>query len=194
MIGLRILSPIESRIKIFEKIRDIPYAVIPEFIDPERGPVGILTKNNGSCSPKHFLLGIMYRKLEIPIKYVSYPFYWGELDADAPLNVRKLADEMPLGYHVACKAYINERWMLIDATWDPPLKRVGFPVNEVWDGVSDTINAVKSHEEIVHENEHERMEYLNTKTAWYREKEKTLSNEFYNKFNNWLEEVRKQVH
>ena len=152
------LSPIESRIKIFEKIRDIPYAVIPEFIDPERGPVGILTKNNGSCSPKHFLLGIMYRKLEIPIKYVSYPFYWGELDADAPLNVRKLADEMPLGYHVACKAYINERWMLIDATWDPPMKKVGFPVNE-WDGFSNTENAVKPLQEVTHRDTEDKFRF-----------------------------------
>jgi hypothetical protein len=31
----------------------------------------------------------------------------------------------------------------VDATWDRPLKRAGFPVNEHWDGRSDTKCAVK---------------------------------------------------
>ena len=136
----------------------------------------------------------MYRKLGIPIIYASYPFYWSELNVDSPPKIGKLADKIPMGYHIACKAYINKRWILVDATWDPPLKRVDFPVNEDWDGVSDTVNAVKPLEEIVNETENERMNYLKTKTEWYGEKEKSLNNEFYGEFNYWLEEVRKQAH
>jgi hypothetical protein len=71
----------------------------------------------------------------------------------------KLVNEMPMGYHLACKAYINEKWVLVDATWDLPLKRLGFPLNESWDGVSNTLNAVKPEEEITHENEGGKMEY-----------------------------------
>ena len=183
-------SPIKSRIKIFENIRDIPYATIPELIDPVKGPIRILTQNRGSCSPKHFLLGIMYQKLNIPIQYASYPFNWNDLEANIPPKIRKLAEKMPIGYHVACKAYINKKWIIIDATWDLPLKREGFPVNEDWDGISNTKNAVKPHKEIVHDNEYERMDYFRMKTAWHGKREETLNTEFYNEFNNWLEKIR----
>jgi hypothetical protein len=33
--------------------------------------------------------------------------------------------------------------VLVDATWDPPLAKAGFPVNMDWDGYSDTECAVK---------------------------------------------------
>jgi hypothetical protein len=61
------LNPRLCRIEIFEHIRDIPFGLIPELVDPEELPVNILTHGKGSCSPKHFLLGIMYEKLHIPI-------------------------------------------------------------------------------------------------------------------------------
>ena len=44
---------------------------------------------------------------------------------------------------MACRVRINHRWVLVDATWDRRLKRAGFPVNEHWDGQSDTLCAVK---------------------------------------------------
>ena len=184
------LSPKESRITIFEHIRDISLGLIPELIDPENGPAGILTYNKGSCSPKHFLLGLLYQKLRIPIKYATYPFKWNDPDIAYPIELRKLADTMPLEYHVACKAYINKKWILLDATWDPPLKKAGFPINENWDGFSNTLNAVKPLDEIIHENVQERIEYVRAKTAHYTEKEHALKNRFYNEFNKWLEKVR----
>ena len=39
--------------------------------------------------------------------------------------------------------------MLVDATWDLPLKCAGFPVNEFWDARADTLCAVKSLQSIV---------------------------------------------
>ncbi len=168
----------EGRIKIFENIRDIPYVLIPELIDPEKGPVGILIRKMGSCSPKHFLMGAMFQKLEIPIKYVTYPFNWNDQDIDYPAKIRKLADAMPIGYHLACRAYINGKWILVDATWDIPLSKAGFPVNESWDGISNTLNAVKPLEGIVHRN------------AKKSDEEKSLSNRFYSILNKWLEELR----
>ena len=46
----------QARVSIFEKVRDIPHAVIPELCDAERY-VDILKLGRGSCTPKHFLLG-----------------------------------------------------------------------------------------------------------------------------------------
>lgn len=184
------LGPKESRISIFEHVQDIPWGLIPGLIDPENGPVGILTCNKGSCSPKHFLLGLLYQKLRIPIKYATYPLKWNDLDIAYPIELRKLADAMPLEYHVACKAYINKKWILLDATWDPPLKKAGFPINENWDGFSNTLNAVKPLDEIILKNAQERIDYVRVNTAHYTEKENALKNRFYSEFNKWLEEVR----
>ena len=52
----RNVDPEERKIQIFEHIRDIPY-VITGITDPENGPVELLRRNEGTCSPKHFLLG-----------------------------------------------------------------------------------------------------------------------------------------
>ncbi len=184
------LDPNQCRIKIFEQIRDIPYGLIPGLIDPEKGPVGILAHNRGSCSPKHFLLGIMYEKLHIPIKYATYPFYWNDPAIDYTIALRQMAEQMPLEYHVACKVFINQKWILLDATWDQPLKRAGFPVNETWDGMSDTLNAVRPLDEIVHKDVQERIEYVREKTAHFTDTENLLRLNFYYEFNKWLEDVR----
>jgi transglutaminase-like putative cysteine protease len=185
------LGPKESRIAVFEHIRDIPYAIVPGLGHPVHGPARMLALNRGYCEPKHVLLYTMYQRLGIPTKYATYPFSWSAQDISYPRKIRKLVDGMPMGYHLACKAYINEKWVLIDATWDLPLKRLGFPINESWDGISDTLNAVKPEEEITHENEGERTEYV-SKIGWplLTKKEKVLSLRFYDQLNNWLEEIR----
>jgi len=48
----------EAKISIFNHIRNIPYAIVPEFRNPEVGTSGILDLNKGSCQPKHFLLAV----------------------------------------------------------------------------------------------------------------------------------------
>jgi hypothetical protein len=106
-------------------------------------------------------------------------------------RLKKLANEMHMGYHLACKAYINGKWVLVDATWDLPLKRLGFPVNQTWDGVSRTLNAVRPEEEIIHENEEERVQYARTR-GWglLAHKERVLSLRFYDELSKWLQGAR----
>jgi len=168
----------ESVIRIFENVRDIPYMVIPELIHPEKGPVGMLRLGKGSCSPKHFLIAMMFKKLGIQVKDVICPFSWDDPAIDYPLKLRKLAGEVPIDHHLACRAYISGRWVLVDATWDPPLRMVGFPVNEEWDGVSDTICAVEPLTEEVCD------------TVRLTESEISLRDRFYDELNEWLEDVR----
>ena len=184
------LSETEARVSVFEHVRDIPYTLIQELIDPQKGPVGILKRNGGSCSPKHYLLGRMFEQLGIPTKYATYPFRWGDAEVDYPGRVRSLAEQMPLGYHLACKAYLGERWILVDATWDPPLARIGCPINERWDGFAETQIALVSVDEIVHETAEERGEYVRAQTAWHTQKEESLIDAFHGEFNRWLVEVR----
>lgn len=184
------LESIQSRISIFNHIRDIPFGLIPDLIDPMKGPMGILQYNKGSCSPKHFLLKIMFGKLKIPTKYATYPFKWGELPAEYPEGLKQLADKMPVEYHLACKAYINERWILVDATWDLPLKKADFVITENWDGISDTLNAVNPLSEIVHKSIQERIELVGMQKMPFTEEENTLRENFYTAFNVWLEVTR----
>jgi hypothetical protein len=185
------LGPRDARIAVFEHIRDIPYAIVPELRDPERGPVGLIERDKGSCQPKHFLLAVLLGKLNIPVKYATYPFKWGDDSIKYPADLKEITKVLPPAYHLACKAHIDGKWVLVDATFDPPLEKSGFPVNKSWDGVSDTLNAVRPLEEILHESVEGRVRYEAARKGLYTEIEKTLYSKFVDKLNVWLETVRK---
>lgn len=143
-----------ARVSIYERIRDIPYAIVPELIDSERYPE-ILAMGRGSCTPKHFLLCDMYQELGMSVLFAGYPFRWDEVDVDYPAKLRRLAESMPMSYHVACKVEIEGSLVLVDATLDPALEKLGLPVNKQWDGVSDTVLPMKccGEEELYHPTE-----------------------------------------
>jgi hypothetical protein len=90
---------LQARLSIYENIRDIPYAIIPELNDAERY-VEILRYGKGSCMPKHLLLGSMYERLGLSVFYAVFPFRWGEAEVDYPPHIKKLADELPLSHHL----------------------------------------------------------------------------------------------
>jgi len=171
----------DARISIYERIRDIPYAVIPELIDAQRY-AEILKLGKGSCTPKHFLLCNMYQRLGMLVLYVVYPFRWGEVEVDYPPRLRRLAEAMPTSYHLACKVDIGGEFVLVDATLDPALKRLGLPVNETWDGSSDTLLPISpcGEEQLYHPCE----VYLQRAMP----DERSLT--FYDELNSWLQEIR----
>ncbi len=136
------LSSKSARISIYQHIRDIPYVIVPELRDPKTGPSGMIRMNKGSCVPKHFLMALMMGELVLPVKYVTYLFNWNDPAIKFPPALKKVAKNMPITAHLATKVNIDGRWTLVDATYDLPLKKAFFPVNESWDGVSDTKNAV----------------------------------------------------
>lgn len=184
------LGPKEARIAVFERIRNIPYAIIPELRDPLRGPAGIVTLNKGSCQPKHYLLAQCLKRLDVPVRYATYPFRWSESDVRYPDELKAMLPQLPVGYHLAVKAHIDGRWILVDATWDMPLEAVGFPVNGSWDGSSDTRNAVTPIEEILHGSADDRVRYEAERRARQTEREKELYAIFIEKLNRWLNDVR----
>jgi len=135
-------DPLRARIAIYEKIRDIPYAVVPELIDSEKY-IKILKLGRGSCTPKHFLLAEMFQRLGLTVLFCVYPYRWGEraeiMDNYPPL-LKELADRQPVAHHIACKVEIDGKLVLVDATLDKPLAKLSLlPVNTVWDGFSDTL-------------------------------------------------------
>jgi len=191
---LKGLSSIDKRIAIFNRVRDIPYAVISELKNPYAGPLNILKMNKGSCSPKHFLLGELYENMGIRTRYFSYPIYWKDLidmGIELPSELLTMARNYRiLDYHLCLKIQIDRKWILVDATWDQPLKKVGFPVNENWDGLNDTKLAVNSIEEVMNEDAEGRYRYVLEKEKEYTDKYKEKRDEFYRTFNNWMMKVR----
>ncbi|MDA8124585.1 MAG: hypothetical protein M0009_05285 [Deltaproteobacteria bacterium] len=128
----------EALIAVFTHVRDIPYSVRPELNHPAHYQ-RILEFNAGSCTPKHLLLAEMFRRLGRDVLLAVYPYRWAEFEDLYPPPLWKLAQTMPPGSHLACKVFINGRDVLVDATIDPPLGRIGLPVNASWDGQSDTL-------------------------------------------------------
>jgi len=213
----------EAMVSIFYHIRDIPYAIVtgPEFRDPERGPEKMLAEGRGSCGPKHYLLAMMYRRLNVDAVYATFPFFWQEQAVRYPPALREDASLLPLAYHLACRVRIGCRWALVDATWDPPLRKAGFPVNLHWDGIADTACAVsppgsperparsrtragrqcpgQGNGEIVpqegerdHWEAEDRVRYHNERTGARTPADIQRTGRFYEKLNEWLGKVREQ--
>jgi hypothetical protein len=173
----------DARITIYYKIRDIPYAVIPELNDSKQY-TQILALDRGSCTPKHLLLCDMYQRIGLEVLYAVYPFRWDEFAFLYPPKLRRLAKAMPIGYHFTCKVDINGRFVLIDATLDLALQKIGLPVNREWDGIKDTLLAVNpcGEEQLYHPSEAHSLQSGITD-------EKSFA--FINDLNSWLEELRK---
>ena len=171
-----------ASIAIFNKIRDIPYAVIPELNDSERY-IDILQLNKGSCAPKHLLLCTLFQKLGLEVLYIVYPFRWDEYESIYPPELKVLARRMRESYHIACKVEIEGEFVLVDATLDPDLESIGLPVNKDWDGVHDTLLPVQpcGEEQLYHPSEVHLMGI---------EKIPAESLQFYSLLNGWLEVVR----
>ena len=174
---------LQARRSIYEMIRDIPYAIIPELNDARRY-IDILQYGKGSCMPKHLLLGHMFEMLGLSVLYAVFPFSWADAEVDYPPYMKKLADGLPLSHHLACRVDIDGNLVLIDATLDPALEKLGLPVNRNWDGFSDTLLPVTmcGEEQLYHPSE---VQYTEAGTP----DEKAA--QFYNELNRWLEDVRR---
>jgi len=180
-------NAVQARISIYRGIRDIPYAVVPELNDAERY-VDIIKLGRGSCTPKHFLLGNMFQRLGMLVLYAVYPFRWDDFGTYYPPRLRRLAEELPTSYHLACKVDIDGELVLVDATLDSALmkqalERFGLTVNKEWDGVSNTLLPMNpcGEEQLYHPSEAYLMQ------ARYNEKQLA----FYRELNSWFEDVRR---
>jgi hypothetical protein len=133
----------DSMVSIFDHIRNIPYSLSVPVPGSITSSEQVLIAGKGSCGPKHYLLAEMFRKLNLSVVYATIAFSWNDPDLRYPPGLRELAVNLPVAYHLACRVQVGCRWILVDATWDPPLAKAGFPVNDHWDGYSETRCAVK---------------------------------------------------
>jgi hypothetical protein len=215
----RSLDTHDSMVSIFEHIRDIPYSLSIPITDSITSSEEILIAGKGSCGPKHYLLAEMFRKLNLSVVYATIAFSWNDPDLRYPPGLRQLAVNLPIAYHLACRVQLGCRWILVDATWDLPLAKAGFPVNDHWDGYSETRCAVKPltfkvqpsinnpkkiescyrtrdeefcvpESEKNHWNEVDRARYYHEKVNVRNPSEMVLIKQFNRKFDAWLDNVR----
>jgi hypothetical protein len=209
----------ESMCSIFSHIRDIPYSLVAPVNDAKTPQEQILIAGKGSCGAKHYLLAEMFRNLNLTVVYATFPFLWNDPDLHYPPQLRKLAATLPVAHHLACRVQVGCNWILVDATWDLPLAKAGFPVNEDWDGYSGTKCAVKPLKSPVrtafcrtatnepyrgkneaaftpvdgktnHRAEDDRARYCAGKIALRTSDEVEHTRQFSREFSSWLETVR----
>ncbi len=123
----------EKIIKLSEIVRDIPYGDIGS-----RDPKDVYEKNKGTCSGKHELLKELYKELRIPVKDFIAMHKFNNPKIEYPPEIKKMLNQLEmLDPHNFFKILIDDKWICVDSTWDKPLKKFGFVVNEKWDGKSD---------------------------------------------------------
>ena len=174
---------------IFYKIRNIPYMLYPELMNNWAGALEMLRRNCGSCSPKHFLMARMFNRLNLETRLVTYPFVWQEQSIIFPAKLKIFLHKLPISYHVACQIKVNNEWLSVDATFDPPLKKFGFIVNE-WGGKNSTPISFYYREKIVHKSEDDRSEYVKGMRSLIPDEQKILEKKFHQELNVLFEELR----
>lgn len=184
------VPPDERHIHLFAGVRDIPYRIIAHIRNAAEGPAAILQHGGGSCTPKHFLLGRLFERLGIAVRYVTFPFSWDDPRANYPARLRVLSRNLPSEYHLALHASLGERWTLVDATWDTGLVDSGFPVNAHWDGHSDTLLAVMPLDAIEHRDAAERDAFVAERRGRWTKEEQERMTRFYDELNAWLTSLR----
>lgn len=126
--------PLDKKIIVlFEKVRDIPYGSIGS-----RNPKDVYENNKGTCSGKHELLKGLYEELGIKVKDFVVEHSFNDLKVKFPDEIKEILKRNEiLDVHNILKIFNNGKWAIVDATWDKPLKKLGFIVNDSWDVKSD---------------------------------------------------------
>ncbi|MFH1142547.1 MAG: hypothetical protein ABIH67_04330 [Candidatus Uhrbacteria bacterium] len=113
-------------IEDFNQIRDIPYRI----------PVDS-NEEDCCCNGKAKQLKKLLEQEGLEVRYRVCEFHWSDLGL--PEEIKKQIAEN-LATHVYLEVLINDKWVVVDPTWDKGLEQV-LPVND-WDGIGDTKIAV----------------------------------------------------
>ena len=173
---------IEKIIKKFERIRDLPYKVGPLHEGDD-----LIRYGWGGCGPKNRYLAKYFYGLGYEVKVCWAPYRWKELDV-LPSEIKKNPSVNRIGNHVYLKVKINNKWALIDATWDKGLYPL-FSANINWDGKSNQIPATKIQKENC-------LDYPEPYLSWRKENIKNIQptkqeKKFAIEMNNFFENIRK---
>ncbi|MFE9455825.1 transglutaminase domain-containing protein [Streptomyces californicus] len=119
----------EGRVRLYEQVRAVPYAT-----DGAHDGESLLVVGRGDCLAKagYLLAGLRAQGL------VARPVRWLYLLPPRPDEVYGLRSREDV--HTAVEVWLAGRWVMVDATFDPPLAAAGFTVGQ-WDGATGTAPA-----------------------------------------------------
>lgn len=173
----------EARIRVFERIRDLPY-VYPSSRDPRE----VLRQGYGSCSGKHYLLGELYRCLGLQVRHMICTHRFNESPIGFPEQLQAvLRKNEVVDIHDYLQAFIEGRWVDIDATWPRDLREFGFPVNEDWDGTSPMLLSVVPDEIMVVQGDPEKQK--EELLARLTPRQRQLRKQFLEGLSSWVTEL-----
>ena len=173
----------EQVIILAEKVRDIPYGDIGS-----RDPLEVYHNNQGTCSGKHELLKLLYHELGIKTRDMIAMHRFKDMPVQYPSHIQDLLQSADIiDPHNFFQIERNGKWISVDITWDKPLKKLGFIVNEEWDGYSDMEICVVSHEIFEVENP---IEFKTQKIDTLPEEVKRSRKLFLEELTAWLTELR----
>ena len=169
---------IAQRIAAFMAARDVPFYI------------GLTdTETTHNCVTKSDRLANDLHDLGLKTRQILCTFDWTE--TALPQHILDLPRD-PGETHLFLQIFIPETnsWINCDPTWDNALKPAGFPIAE-WDGLNDTILAVKPH--VIYSPE-ESITLLNDENDPDESvKHMQMHHDFYHAINEWLCEKRKAV-
>jgi hypothetical protein len=181
------LDPFRSRIVLFEKVRDIAYAY-----PTSRNPVEVLQQSRGSCSGKHYLLGELYRVLNLPARHIICTHRFNESPIAFPPEMQEILRKNEiLDLHDYLQIAVDGNWVDVDATWEAGLRAFGFPVNEDWDGKAPMVLSVVPEELTVVESDPERQK--ETMLSKLTPRQRTLRKQFLEALNGWVQELTAEL-
>ncbi|GEM_PF-531749 len=137
------ILPVEKQIvRIFEKVRDIPFGNCGS-----RDPFDVFERNKGTCSGKNFLLRELFKATEVETRDMICLQRWKDLtwfpdDIYGTVNFPEdlkgfLEKEEIIDFHNYVTIKKGSKWIRVDATIDFPLRKLGFYTTKDWDGKTD---------------------------------------------------------
>jgi broad specificity phosphatase PhoE len=125
-------KPDKKLIKIFEKVQKIPYRVC-QFDETEVNE----KLKFGDCRHKSTLLKKLLDKEGYKAKKMKVIFDWKDLPISKNI-LSLLKKSSTIWSHDALAVKIHGDYLFLDPTWNPELKKLGFPVTENWSGLENT--------------------------------------------------------
>lgn len=181
----------EQRMCAFTFVRNIPFGHIGS-----RDPLDVLAAHKGTCSGKNALLKKILDALgyETENWFAKHDFF-GKFRQKGKFKMNHWPEELSpyrdaeiIDYHTFLKIKLGDSWILIDAIFDPFMKKFGFPVED-WDGETDMKLPVHADETFPVEGdlEHHKQRLI---ASHSEENEKNRKN-FLLAFTQWLNSERR---
>ena len=132
----------DRRIAGFELVRNVPYRLTTWTGNPD----SLFALGRGDCRHKSAAMLRLMRVWKFQARPVQVLFDWADLPI--PSSVTRVLGETR-GVHDTIEVEIDGIMMLVDPTWSPEFRAVGFPVETRWDGNRPTLGITPKADKVV---------------------------------------------